>query len=71
MATYWMEQQLEDAISFLESGRAHKARRLLEVTLDVMSGKKPVLDENCDPAWLTLRPENLARDPRRQNRNSG
>jgi hypothetical protein len=49
MATYWMEQQLEDAISFLESGRAHKARRLLEVTLDVMSGKKPVLDENCDP----------------------
>ena len=70
MATFWTEQQLEDAIS-LESGRTHKAKRLLEVSLDVMRGKKPVLDEDCDPAWLTLRPENRARDPRRQKRSTG
>jgi hypothetical protein len=49
MATFWTEQQLEDAISLLESGRTHKAKRLLEVSLDVMRGKKPVWTRIATP----------------------
>jgi hypothetical protein len=37
---YYAKQQLADAIVFLETGRPDKARRLLQITLDVLTGNR-------------------------------
>jgi hypothetical protein len=51
---YYYKAQLMDAISFLESGRPQKALRVLQTTLDVLDGKKP-MDEPDEYKNVTLR----------------
>jgi len=51
---YYYKAQLLDAISFIESGRPHKALRVLLTTLDVVEGRQPP-QEPDDPQYMTLR----------------
>jgi hypothetical protein len=51
---YYYKAQLMDAISLLESGRPDKARRLLQITLDVCDGKRP-MEQPDDHENVTLR----------------
>jgi hypothetical protein len=51
---YYYKAQLLDAIFLLESGRPDMARRLLQITLDVCDGKRP-MEEPDDYTNVTLR----------------
>jgi hypothetical protein len=47
-----------DAISFLESGRPQRAFRVLQTTVDVLDGNKP-MDEPDDYKNVTLKVSNI------------
>jgi hypothetical protein len=51
---YYYKAQVMDAIAYLESGRPQSALRVLQTTLDVLDGHKPMEDAD-DYTNVTLR----------------
>jgi hypothetical protein len=42
---YYIERQLMDAMLYLETGRTQKALRVVQTTLDVLHGHRPMEDQ--------------------------